>query len=60
MRADRGDWRATNLEAFTVPHKSKNAQQFRMESCPMAVPRMWRGEDCAGPACATVARNVRQ
>jgi hypothetical protein len=38
-----------------MPDFSKKAQQIRMESCPVAVLRMWRGNDCAGPARASAA-----
>jgi hypothetical protein len=31
--ANRGDWRARNLEAFTMPELSDKASQIRMESC---------------------------
>lgn len=53
--ANRGDWRATSLHAFTMPDFSKNAQQIRMGARPMAVPRTWRGGDRAGPAFASAA-----
>jgi hypothetical protein len=37
-RGERGDWRARNLEAFTMPEFSDKAPQIRMESR-AAVPR---------------------